>query len=232
MGPVLGGVPRLKYSAATTFIQCEGNSLTIGDGVPYGSGLDYPTVLHTLAPISGAFPSANGGSSGQTIQLMRGYTGNNADLRFKVGKANIIIAWEGTNSIAQANSGLTADQALEQMRLYVAERLAAHPTVKVVLVTTIPRMGGIWGDALTNQYLADFNTGLLANWRAWGAAAVVDVRREGSPFAFTGYTSADFNASSVAPYWKVGETTHIHLCPAGYALIAQMVADVLKRLRK
>lgn len=235
MGPIMGGVARLKYSAAKTYVRFEGNSLTAGAGTTGGVPSYYPSQVQVLPPINNQFTVENKGSSGQTTGQMiaEGGSGYQCDqmVAQKTGQGFtcVVVFWEGTNSISQSSTGpVDGTTAADLTRQWIQGRIAANPGVKIVVLTTLPRQGGYWGDPLTNQYLDDYNRILKANYRAWGAKALVDVRAPGSPFAFAGYTNADFTASSVAPYWSAGD--RIHLNDAGYVLIARWVAAALNRL--
>lgn len=67
---------------------------------------------------------------------------------------------------------------------------------------------------------------LRANYRALGIDALVDVRQLGSSFQLPDYTDASFAA---LPHWYEG-SFRVHLNDAGYAVVAQMVAPVMRRL--
>lgn len=229
MGPILGGLPRLKYSDATANIVCDGNSLVSGQG-----GTPWPTQIRSLAPLNGVVNVTNVGQPGQTTRQMNGldssYTGvGDVDGAWVAGKTNVLILWEGTNSIC--NTGETGAQAASDMVDYITARQATHKWM-VVLLTCIPRQAGSAAATLDqNARLDAYNAILAGTYRQMGARILVDVRGSGSPFAFADYSDATFAAAGSSGYWASGEDGgHIHLSTAGYAYIATIVAAALKRL--
>lgn len=201
---------------------CDGNSLVFG----VGATVPMPAQLLTkLATVSGITPTApNVGVSGQSTRQMNGLDGGSSadvDAAWVAGKNNILVAWEGTNSVAFY--GRTPAQGATDMTDYIAARRAVHPWW-VVLLTTLPRFE-TGNDAL----LRDYNTLAKANYLAWGADVLVDVRSAGSPFNFDGETSTGFVATQ--SLWF--ETSNwVHLNDAGYAIIADRVASAIGTLSK
>lgn len=237
IGPILGGVSRLKITNATARIACEGNSLTIGDGVPFGSGQDYVTVLQGLSAVNNQFTIRNDGSSGQTTaQMITTAQGTFYDNIYTAGKANIVILWEGTNSIGRAApyGGLTGVQAAAEMQTLVSTILSHHSDYIIIILTALPQMNSTYGTGVVMQYLDDYNALVKANYKSWGAKAVCDVRQVGYPWAAlnaTNYSTPAFeDVAGAGPYWKAGETTHLHLNNLGYAKIAEMVNATLLKL--
>lgn len=224
MGPILGGVAPITYKTANTQVVFDGNSLVFGVGST--GGLNLPVQQAALAPISAGLVITNTAVSGQTINDMRTRGPTFVDPTFDSAKSNVLILWEGTNSISNSpvRTGL---EAIADMTAYIAERRAANPAWKIVLLTTIPRyfMNGITVP-LGNAQLLVYNNYILANYRAMGADAVVDVRAN---TVFVYPAGATSMPSYMTPYSSDG---HTHLNNAGYALIAAMVAPVLRRLPK
>jgi lysophospholipase L1-like esterase len=226
----------LKYSAANTTVTCDGNSITAGIVHTSGPAAYYPAQLSALAPISGQVTATNLGISGQTTRQMNGLDGgstSDVDGAYVAGKKNVLIAWEGTNSIDVA--GRTGAQTAQDMADYVAARLAIHSDWIIVVMTTLPLIRGAWSQATTdanNATVEAANNIMRANYRAWGAKAMIDVRTPGTPFAPPDYTLASFEAASVLPYWSANESagTHIHLNDAGMTYIANLCAATLRRL--
>lgn len=237
IGSILSGVAYLKYSDAATTVTCDGNSITNGDTHTTGTAAHYPNQLAALAPISGQFSCLNLGISGQTTRMMNGLDGGSTadvDAAFIPGKKNILIAWEGTNSEL---NGRTGTQWAQDMADYVAARIAANPGWIIVLMTTLPYILSNHSQAQTNQENADIevaNNIMRANYRSWGAKAIVDLRDVGSPFHLPDYTLASFEAAGVVDLWsKVeGAGNHLHLYDTGMAYVAARCAGVLKRLRR
>ena len=239
MGPILGGVPRLKITNATARIACQGNSLTIGDGVPFQSGQDYVTVLQGLSAVNSQFTIRNDGSSGQiTSQMITTAQGTFYDNIYTAGKTNIVILWEGTNSIGRAApyGGLTGVQAAAEMQTLVSTILSKHSDYIIIILTALPQMNFNYSTAQVMQYIDDYNAIIKSDYRSWGAKAVCDVRQAGYPWAAlsaSNYSTPafeDMGAGGAGPYWKAAETTHLHLNNLGYAKIAEMVNTTLLKL--
>lgn len=226
MGPILGGIPRLKFGSNSNVV-CDGDSLTNG----FGSGTPYPTQLAALAPLNGQVPVTNVGISGQTIQDMMD---NHADVdgAFVDAKDNTLILWGGTNNIFFGQSAATT---LAAQTANIAARRAAKNWKKIVLINLIPRCISSTDEAANINHNAIFdayNATLRDSYKAMGADALVNTRQAGSPFALTGYTLANFAASAAQGWWNPAEGNFpTHLSTAGYGAIAAMVADVLKHLR-
>jgi hypothetical protein len=219
----------LQWGAAVNVVW-DGNSLVYGVGSTAGNTL--PEQAAALAPMAGAGAAwSNVGVSGQTWVDMQSAT--DVDALWVNGKANVLLTWEGTNSII--NSGRTPMQALGDAAAYTTARRAAHPWI-IATLTTLPRQAGttITDQAsrdARNADLVSYNSLLMASPQAYGFDVVVDVRPSGGPFAFTGYADGDFAAADA--YWRGAEVltnARIHLANTGYALIAGYVAAALRRL--
>lgn len=222
IGPIMPGVPRVKFNASTVNIVCDGNSLTQGVGNP---SAPYPSMLASLAPLNGTIPVTNLGVSGNTIGQM--ISAARPDPYWVAGKTNILAVWPGTNEIY---GGSTAAQAVQDLKTYIAARKALHPWI-VVLLTCLPRQQSTEAASITlNATLNTYNATLRASYRDIGADALVDVQQPGSPFAFSDYTDATFAAAFATGLWAPSESPHVHLSGYGYFKIASMVAAALKRL--
>ena len=223
MGPLLAGVAPISFKAANTQAVFDGNSLVFGVGSSGGNNL--PAQVAALGPINSGLTFTNTAVSGQTINDMRARGAEFVDVKYDPSKSNVLVLWEGTNSICNSPAR-TGMEAIGDMIAYVAERRAANPGWKIVLLTTIPRyyMQGVTS-AVGNAQLVIYNNYILANYKAMDIDAVVDVR---SNPVFT-YAGAASMPPEMTPYSSDG---HTHLNNAGYALIAAMVAPVLRRLPK
>lgn len=227
MGPILGGrPPTLKFDANVNIV-CDGNSLTAGvGGYPWPNGLKIRTGFTAPSYV-------NVGVSGQTTQQMNGVGADVTDVNgaWVAGKTNVLVAWEGTNSIC--NVGRTAAQAAQDMADYIAARKAVHPWI-VLIGTCLPRQTNNGQAATTSQnaVLDAYNALLRANYRAYGAKGLFDVRQAGSPFNVADYQMATFETAAAGGLWAAGETgNHIHLSSAGYdALVDQIIIPAIKRL--
>lgn len=225
MGPLSLGLARLWFDN-TVKITCDGNSLTDG----HGDGTPYPTQLAALAPLNGAVAISNVGISGQITTAM---ASSAADVNgaYVAGKTNVLIAWEGLNSLQL----VTPRQAADDMNAYIAARLALHPDYLVMLLTCPPRQYGNSEaeDIAKNALIEQYNTYLRAEYRSWGVKVLMDVRQTGSFLNLPDYTRATFAASGAAGWWaaaEIGTNNLTHYSTQGYAAIAQMVATALRRM--
>jgi hypothetical protein len=214
-------VPPLKPSASVKVV-FDGNSLVQGIGA---TSTPLPVAFASLVP--GVASVSNFGGSGQTWRQMNGLDGGSAadvDGAFDATKTNVLFAWETTNSVC--NVGRSAVQAIQDATDYIAARRALHPGWKIILVTSIPRQVGL----ALNQTMATVDATFLANYRAMGADAVVDVRRPGSYFNFADYSDATF-ANDPSGYWFEAAGGRTHLRDPAYQLIAGWCREAFKRLR-
>lgn len=197
----------------------DGNSLVSGVGA--SSGHTLPDQVMGLAPVTGIGASySNLGISGQTWAMMIASDAD-VDAAWATGKTNVLVCWESTNAIfVDGDSAIvTASYAAG----YVQNRRIAKNWDAVVMLTTIPRSGS----TAQCQALVDSDDILRRNWRSYGIDALVDVRAGSSPFNFLGDNSANFTAQQGLWNETSGWT---HLTDSGYAIIAAMVADTLKRI--
>ena len=214
-------VPPLKASAAVKVV-FDGNSLVQGVGA---TSTPLPAAFASLVP--GVASVSNLGGSGRTWRQMNGLDGGSSaavDAAFDPAKKNVLFAWETTNSVF--NAGRSAAQTIQDATDYIAARRAAHPGWRIVLLTSIPRQPGLAG----NQAMASVDAAFLANYRAMGADAVVNVRRQGSYFNFADYTDATF-ANDPNGYWSEAAGGRVHLRDPAYQLIAGWCSEAFKRLR-
>jgi hypothetical protein len=232
---------------STLNVVCDGNSHIAG----VGGAQNIPRLLAKTAPISvathltpdatslgtGIWQSDKGvkvtnlGVSGQTWRKMNGLdTGSAADVdgAWVDGKVNVLLAWEGTNSITL---GLrTPAQTIQDASDYIAARRALHPGWKIVIGTVAPRQlssSQTDTDAL-NANIDAYNVLLRAQYRSMGADALFDVRQAGSEFNFSDYLNATFEAAAAdasTTLWASGETgAHTHFSSNGNAYIVNTFA--------
>lgn len=218
MGPIMDGMPLLRYTAAKVNIVIDGNSFVSGTGASTLSKT-LPNQLKALAPLNGQITVTSTGVAGQSITDMRTRGTQYVDSLFNAAKTNVLIAVEGTNSVC--NLGRTGIQAGQDMAAYCADRLAAQPW-KIILLGTIPRfVMANWGVANGNAQLQAYNDYLAANHRAMGAKRYVDPRSEGI-FIYTGATMDPI----MSPYMDEGT----HPNDNGYGKLAGYIANTLKRM--
>lgn len=224
----------LKFSAATTAVVMDGNSLVYGYRNPGpGNTIAQQIVSQSTSPLYGSgVVVTNLGVNGQTWAAM--LSGLPA---FVDGKTNIVVAWEGTNSI---QGGRTAGQAIQDATDYITAVHAANSGFRVVLMTCLPRQGGFapWGTiAAFNAEIDAYNATLRSSHMSMGAVALCDVRKAGGVFDMAGdYTNAQFaacNTRAGVTVWLEPTTgSAIHLTDAGDAVVSTMLADTLRRLKR
>lgn len=243
MGPILGGSPFVRFASDSAVVVCHGNSITFGQSgatIPTGA---YPYQLQRLTPVNNRLTCVNKGVNGQRWSGMR-TQGAEVDALFVEGKQNVLLAWEGHNSII--GGGLTPAQAWADCQAYCADRLAAHPRWKIIHATTLPACYQNWSDsdsANSNALLEQYNALLRAGWQSTGAKGLVEMRQAGSPFAFANYQRSTFIAANISgqSLWppndqnggvpdgqNVGQLQWVHPSDVGYTAIAQMWAAVMR----
>lgn len=222
------GVRTARYSGAGTNIVFDGNSLVAGVGASSAAS-NLPAQLAALAPLNGAVSVVNIGVSGQNITDMRNRGASFADANYVAGKTNVLIVWEGTNTVCNnvANSGKTGAAAGADLAAYCADRRAAHPDWTIVLLTTMPRFNipsTAYTIATANDELSNYNTYIKNNFRGMGARRVIDVRASGV-FTYTGTT-----CTALMQTYMSEATGAVHCNDSGYALIAGYCATGLRAL--
>jgi hypothetical protein len=274
-GPILGGAARLKFDSSLNIV-FDGNSLFNGQGgqdVPRIAVKTYPISAATH-PVTESYDSpvtASGTNwqtrtsdrgvpvrktaiSGQTWRQMNGIgssgeTAADVDGAFVSGKTNVLIAWEGTNSMWPSLGNRTAAQAVQDATDYIAARQAAvaasYPGQKwiVLIGTCLPRESPT-SEAATDSFnrnsVEPYNTTLRNTYRSMGARGLFDVQQAGSAFKLPDYSYASFEASAAnTGYWAAttaegGQDSvngRTHLSTNGYAyLVTNIIMPALMRL--
>lgn len=215
MKPWTRGVPRLVFSSDVNVVWF-GNSLFYG----FGSSIStLPQKVAALAPIagSGATATANPSVPGRSWAAMLPDVGT-ASAAWVAGKTNVLMTWEGTNSIY--NDVVSAAQACTDAQTVISACRAAHPWVTATL-TTIPRSGS------RDSVRVAYDDLLRNNYRAYGFDMLFDVAAKVPQLAFNGDVSANFVATQA--YWsETADWTHLN--DAGYQLIADQLAPELRKL--
>jgi lysophospholipase L1-like esterase len=124
---------------------------------------------------------------------------------------NIVVIWGGTNDLA---GGATAAATFANLQTYVNARLAVGWSV--VIVTCIDR-----GDVNINVPRAAYNA-LIAGAYSGGAVPRV-VIADAAANANIGANGASSNAT----FFRADK---VHLQPAGYAIVAPLVATAVQSL--
>lgn len=229
-GPLLGGVARLRFNAGATNVVFHGNSLMAG----VYSTATMPQRVQALPPISGQLTVTNIGRPGYTWDNLSADAGN-VDALYVAGKTNILVVWEGTNTIK--NNGFNGLACYNNAASYTAARLALHPWW-VIHMTTLPCRYSSFTDSDADAMqvgIADYNALLRANFGTIGAKALVDLGQPGGPFVPPPNNStAAFSAMTRAgsTIWTPAEPGQwVHINDNGYAGVADMVALALRRLK-
>ncbi len=214
-----------------------GNSLT--QGAHSTPGNDYPSVcMRLLGPAYGTVPAAsattpyNLGIGGATIATVpspnpSGYvtltSGAAAvDSHLSGSLPNILVVWECSNELAENPGVTTATSTEAAFKAYCLARRAAG--WKVIVLTVLPRqlqptMRG--DDEAARQTI---NTWMRANWPSFS-----DGEADVAADARIGYPGTEANGTY---YYNPGSglDQYVHLVDAGYAIVANYVAQAVSRL--
>lgn len=224
------------FTAAKYNIVFDGNSLIYGQGATYTQFIAGQLTLSKLLNGSG-ITCRSFGIPGQTWGDM---IANHADVdaAFVPGKRNILFCWEGTNAIF--NSARTGIVAAQDAGRYAQAMKAVNPSWEIIVMSTIPgrytsslgvtNFGSV--DAV-NRQVDIHNLYLQQNLKSLGFDGYLDLRCDGSPYAFKNYTDADFtarNAYYLASEQLTGTGVYVHQQDAGYQVVADLVQQYLRRI--
>jgi hypothetical protein len=185
----------------------------------------------------------NCGVAGETWRKMMGLDGGSGaadtDAAWQNGMTNVLLAWEGTNSITLG--GRTPAQALSDAKDYITARRAVHPGWIVIVGTVPPRQAADQTTTNTlNANIDAYNVLIRQQYKSIGANGLFDVRAVGSKFNWVDangnpdYSISTFEAHATEPntIWASGETgAHVHFNSDGSAyIINNFVAPALRRL--
>jgi hypothetical protein len=174
-----------------------------------------------------------GGQSWRKMNALDGGSATDVDGAFNPAKTNLLITWEGTNSLT---GGRTVAQTVQDATDYVTARRAANPWAKIFTGTCLPRLNQSTDQAAVdadNLKLDQYNAYVLANYKAMGFDGVFDVRKAGSAFNLPDYNIQTFNdaAAAAGTYWVSSDPAgqHIHLNSDGYwYVVTTFVAPMLQ----
>lgn len=224
---VSGAFP--KWTSGAINLVFDGNSITRGQGATNAIHNLTACVARRTPYVGTSQPALqNLGVDGQTWRMMDGLdAGSSADVdaAWTVGKTNVLIAWEGTNSL---QAGRTVLQAVGDATTYLANRQAANSWDVRVIATAMPRgqadvaSGTIAG---MNALIDAWNTYIRANYIAMGFTHLIDVRTGNSPYNFNSYTAGDFTAA--APYYYQTDAVNTHPNDLGYSCLSSIFSDAL-----
>lgn len=215
----------IKFDPAKANVVFHGNSIVYGDAVTTRATDSWPVRLAAAAPINGALTIPNLGRDGATITQLDAY-GSEVDSLYAAGKTNVLLFYEGTNTISSDPS--TVASAFTALQTYINNRLALHPW-KIVLVSTIPAYSS-GPDSTTiavNNNIDAFNAGMKANFKAWGAVMYADVRN-GAPWGILpNYNNSSFSSTAMNALFAYDR---VHPNTAGTQLLADLLAPQLRRI--
>jgi lysophospholipase L1-like esterase len=209
----------VTYVQQRSQVVCDGDSLTYGVGATHGSS-DYPTVMTGLLNSSVWSVGGNLGVSGQPVgpasqnpsMLYAAAQSSGIDSLYDAGKAaNVCLCWGGNNDI---RLGADAPTVLGRLQSYCASRRAAG--WKVLVFTILPCTGSGYAsgfEAIRNA----LNISLRATWHTF-CDGLVDVAAD-SRIGVLG-------EEQQSTYYY---TDHIHLNPAGYAIVADYAAAAVSQ---
>lgn len=223
----MSGVPRVSWEPAKTKIIADGNS--------FFANITYVQQLQFVAPLSSKFTIQNLGIGGQTFRKMNGLDGGSRtdiDAALVTDKLAVLLITEITNSAAL---GRTQAQIIQDATDYNATTRAKAAELgtrlKIVGSTSIPREAATDAETLAlNQLLSACDAHFLANYKAMGYDAMVDVRT-GTRFDFIATQRSDFDAIADLAQGTEGSGIWVHPNGAGAALMAAKWTPVLKSLR-
>jgi lysophospholipase L1-like esterase len=203
----LEAVGNAAYIRTTQYnIVCDGNSLTKGTAGCNSGFKAYPTLL--ADSLTDELAIHNNGIDSQTDSMMYN---NDTDVEqdwSHLTKNNILIYWEGTNSIAR--DSISPAKVLEWTRLYCLKQRKRG--FKIIVLSTLPR--GSTPYLSTN--LNAVNSLLSANWSQF-SDGYIDVRSDNR---LSDNTNTTYFCNDL-----------IHLNEAGYAVIAQLVKAKINQMK-
>lgn len=183
MGPILGRSTRMRFNSSKVAITYDGNSHV---SITRDSG------RFTALPASmGSVPINNIGVGGSTWRMLNGLDGGDAsdvDGAYVNGKTNILIAWEGTNTLREF--GRTPAQGWQDCvdycsarQAYVAANRPGQRPWIILLGTCLPLGANYqYGDPVPRNAAIDaYNVIMRQNFRQV-AKGLFDVREVGSIF--------------------------------------------------
>ncbi len=203
------GVRAKEPDLSRGLVVFDGCSLVNDAGVAPQDGM--PAQVMALLPAG--LDMKNLGVGGQTTQMMAADAATQVDPLYNPARpANVLVAWEGTNDLISGRSPpYDARQAYRHLAAYCRARQRAG--FRVVICTVLPR------GMSTAFYVARnaLNAELRAHWTSF-ADALADVGAD--------QTIGADGAETDATYYR----DTVHLTPAGYAIVARVVAGAVRGL--
>lgn len=226
IGPILGGrVARLKFDPSTLAVTFDGNSHV---SIIRESG-QFPTLPANM----GSVPINNIGIGGETWRRLNGLDGGSAadvDAAYVEGKTNVLIAWEGTNTLrdltrSAAQSWQDCIDYCNARQAYVANNRPGQRPWIILLGTCLP-LGANYQygpPGPRNDSIDAYNVLMRQNYRQV-AKGLFDVREVGS--IFEGELG---KAAITSGQYAQGDS--LHSSYAGYiSVCTNQIVPALKRL--
>jgi len=227
----------IPFTRSRVNLVVDGNSLSASQGA--SNGMSWPEqMLASFMPPGSDIALTRVGIAGQTWRQMSGtgpggqgngaWVATDVDNAFDANKRNILLAWETTNAVHVENR--TPAQVAADAEEYVRGRLAAHPTWRIFVMSSIPRENVDQATADTrNATLAAADALIARQCRSWGAKGFITLRGVGSPWAFPDYALSRWGDNPQLWLESGGPSNvRVHLTDAGYRIVAQIVAMVLR----
>lgn len=197
-------------------IVCDGDSLTLGENkATITAPNSYPGQLAAL--LDQTCRITNLGRSGSTSSYAHSvFSSRGAKLLARGASTNIAVLWYGSNDLGSNGGTISAASLHTNMTTLVSDYKNAGYN-KVIVLTVLPRTyAGDPGDYETKRqdYRALVVPGLGGD--SCGADAVVDIGSDS--------TIGDSGDQNNATYYNADK---VHLTTAGYAIVAQAVADAI-----
>jgi lysophospholipase L1-like esterase len=195
-----------------TYIVCEGDSLTVGNGIAAWS--TYPLQFALLYTDNRMVSVVNVATAGNKLSDIASQAATEVDACYDVRKGdNITVVWCGTNSMYLGESGdFSGATAYGLLVTYCQDRQAAGE--KVVVVNCLPRQN-VGTPAGFEAQRVIFNASIAANWATF-ADALADVAAD-----------ARLSDPTDGTYFDADK---VHLIAAGNAVIASIVKAAVDSL--
>lgn len=195
----------VKLGTSTlTRIVCAGNSLT-------GVTPNYPTKLQDTLSAS-SYQIVNKGIGGQSIEQMNTRYPSTISI-LPIYKKNVLIYWEGINSIMTSGNP-HADSIYREMKRYGLQARGTGKWDKIIVMTTLPfDTSNVWNKS------RDTLNGLLISHYAEFCDTVIDLCAD----ANIGQWGDQLNTTFY--------TDKVHPTDAGQAIVMRMVYTALKNLK-
>ena len=231
MGP--RNYPRAPITSAAMNILAHGNSLTAGTGTS-SNAARWTDVAQGLLGIA----VANNGVGGQSIQGMKTTATSVIDPNLATGKLNVLIGWEFTNEVS--TNARDAAAAHAQWVSYCSARRAAAASagrsLYIITVGLIPAAAGAT-TTITNERMAAMiaaNNLLRTNYRSYSDQFVDLAAHEPWKSLYAGgdWSTTAFDAAGVYHRSDGTADDRVHMGDSGYALVGQIIAQAVKRVRR